>query len=143
MNPWDVRPESRHRGQVRGGRSGRARAASGYTRIRPLDHAWWVGWRWKHETRWHAGSVATREEAEDLRDAIREALTNGEVPDELPVYDASEACVGVPRDAAASKAATEMAMARLERCARCGLIEPCAPCLPELENEMRSARRGT
>lgn len=145
MNVYSVSPGSR----ARAGRMHRGRGLAGYTRVWNQDRKFAIGWRWKHETEWHMGSVRTREEMLALRKLIHEALERGEEPGPLPTYDLRDereptAAERTPEEIETARAAMRALMARDERCAACGLLRPCAPCPgdPETKHEMRTARRN-
>jgi len=144
---YSISPESRRRGTRRGAAT--RSSLAGYTNVAELRNGFRIAWRWRHERRWHLGTVRTREEAETLRAKLREVLARGEEPGPLPKYD-----VRVDRQASAPprRSETELAerRARLkaqlapdaERCTVCRMLKPCSPCLDEISESIRRARRG-
>lgn len=142
---WSIRPESRSRG----GGSRRGTALRGYIRVSELPQSFSIAWRWRYDVRWRAGSVRTREEAEELRLQIREALARGDEPPALPNYDlrderrAATPSAFTPAELAERRAALQRQLAPdAPRCPVCLMLSPCSPCITEIRRGMRSARRA-
>lgn len=138
---------SRHEHRSRAGIRTRGHGLPGYVRIQELPASFSIAWRWRYDVKWHAGSVATREEAEAIRVQIRAALARGEEPAQLPKYDARPSrdpiAVLSPEELAERRARLKQQLAPdAERCPRCHCLKPCHPCIDELTREIRSARRG-
>lgn len=148
MSAYNVMPGKRRPVRKRLVNYRKAHALPGYIRISELPASFSIAWRWRYDVNWHAGSVATHEEAEALRDAIRAALERGDEPGPMSRYDVRN---GREDTAGERLSAAELAERRARlaqqlapdavRCARCHCLKPCDPCIDELTREIRSARR--
>lgn len=144
-----VTEEQRHMlTRARRGGAARAKTLNGYVTVGEHKASFGIQWRWKSHKEWHAGSVRTREEAQALAARLRAAIARGEEPEPMPHYRAPDARLNAPGtsgrsadEIAAARARMRAIMANPERCKECGMLKPCAPCVAEIREMARGARR--
>jgi len=129
---------------ARGGAT-KAKQLNGYVNTSPSQGYIRISWRWRHERTWHHGFVETRDEADELVRELRAAIARGEDPVPLPQYKPRGEAehVRTPEEIEEARARIRAIMRDdAERCPTCGMLKPCSPCLPELRQMQRGARRS-
>ncbi len=125
----------------------KAKQLNGYVNVATYRDSFRVSWRWRNEKAWRHGFVATRDEAEELAERMREKIADGEDPGELPQYDPRPAREVTSQERTPEEIAEARARIRAlmsgdaPRCPLCTMLLPCSPCIPEMRERQRTERR--